>query len=261
MQVMRLLILTILLFSTILASAQNKYTISGYIKDGSTGEALIGASVMVEENGKGAVANVYGFYSITLEEGDYHLLSRYVGYDDWKKEISLQSDMRVNIEIQPSAELMEEVVVEAEATDKNTTGTQMGEFNLSIDKVKKLPAFMGEVDVMKTVQLLPGVQSGGEGNTGFYVRGGGPDQNLILLDEAPVYNASHLFGFFSVFNADAVKNVKLIKGGMPANYGGRLSSVMDITMKDGNYKELKSSGGIGLIASRFTIEGPIKKDT
>lgn len=241
--------------------AQQKFTVSGYVKDGTTGEALIGAAVYVEESGKGTVTNVYGFYSLTIEEGIYHLKSKYVGYDDWTKEILLKSDQRINIEIQPSAALMEEVVIQAEATDNNTSGTQMGEMTLNMDKVKTLPAFMGEVDVLKTVQFLPGVQSGGEGNTGFYVRGGGPDQNLILLDEAPVYNASHLFGFFSVFNADAIKNVKLIKGGMPANYGGRLSSVLDISMKDGNYKEFHGAGGIGLIASRFTVEGPLKIDT
>jgi len=249
------------LLLTTITFSQDKFTVSGYVKDAATGEALIGASVYVVELGQGSATNVFGFYSITVDAADYNLKVSYVGYDDWKQSITLDKDVRLNIEINPSSELMDEVVIEAEAQDENTTGTQMGQIDLNVDKIKTLPAFMGEVDVIKTIQLLPGVQSAGEGNTGFYVRGGGPDQNLILLDEATVYNASHLFGFFSVFNADAIKNVKMIKGGMPANYGGRLSSVLDITMKDGNYKEVHGEGGIGLIASRLTVEGPIKKDT
>lgn len=256
-----LLIISFLLTVSFCVNGQEKYTISGYIKDAGTGEVLIGSSVYVEELGKGVAANVYGYFSLTVEAGTYNVVARFVGYDDWKQHLVLDADKKLSIELKASSELMDEVVVEAEAVDKNTTGTQMGEVNLNMDKIKTLPAFMGEVDILKTVQFLPGVSSGGEGNTGFYVRGGGPDQNLILLDEAPVYNASHLFGFFSVFNADAIKNVKMIKGGMPANYGGRLSSVLDISMKDGNYKEYHGSGGIGLIASRMTVEGPIKKDT
>lgn len=242
-------------------TAQEKHTISGYIKDAGTGEVLIGSSIYIKELGKGVVTNVYGFYSLTLETGDYNVIARYVGYADLIQAVKLDADLRINIELTISSDIMDEVIIEAEAVDNNTTGTQMGEINLNMDRVKTLPAFMGEVDILKTVQFLPGVSSGGEGNTGFYVRGGGPDQNLILLDEATVYNASHLFGFFSVFNADAIKNVKMIKGGMPANYGGRISSVLDINMKDGNYKEYHASGGIGLIASRLTIEGPLKKDT
>ena len=169
--------------------------------------------------------NVYGYYSITVESGVYNVIARYVGYADFEQALAFDDDVRLNIELMVLSDIMDEVIVEAEAVDNNTTGTQMGEINLNMDRVKTLPAFMGEVDILKTVQFLPGVSSGGEGNTGFYVRGGGPDQNLILLDEATVYNASHLFGFFSVFNADAIKNVKMIKGGMPANYGGRISSV------------------------------------
>lgn len=257
MKKIALIALLLFLFSSVFG--QN-YTISGYVKDGKTGEALIGANVFIKELSKGVATNVYGFYSITVPKGSYTFVSRFVGYDDYTQNITLDKDLRINVELNESSQVMQEVVVEAEA-GKNTEGTQMGQFDLSVDKIKTLPAFMGEVDVLKTIQLLPGVQSSGEGNTGFYVRGGGPDQNLILLDEAPVYNASHLFGFFSVFNADAIKNVTLIKGGMPANYGGRLSSVLDITMKDGNYKEVHGQGGIGVIASRFTVEGPIKKDT
>jgi hypothetical protein len=242
-------------------TAQEKHTISGYIKDAGTGEVLIGSSIYIEELEKGVATNVYGYYSLTVESGVYNVIARYIGYADLRQTVTLDDDVRLNIELIVLSDIMDEVIIEAEAVDNNTTGTQMGEINLNMDRVKTLPAFMGEVDILKTVQFLPGVSSGGEGNTGFYVRGGGPDQNLILLDEATVYNASHLFGFFSVFNADAIKNVKMIKGGMPANYGGRISSVLDINMKDGNYKEYHASGGIGLIASRLTIEGPLKKDT
>jgi len=243
------------------AYAQETHTVSGYIKDASSGEALIGASIFLEEEGKGAATNVYGYYSFTVPSGSYHVKISYVGYEDYKSVIDLEKDLRLNIELNAMSDVLNEVLIEAEASDQNTTGTQMGEIDLDMQKVKTLPAFMGEVDILKTIQYLPGVQSGGEGNTGFYVRGGGPDQNLILLDEATVYNASHLFGFFSVFNADAIKNVKLIKGGMPSNYGGRLASVLDITMNDGNYKSYHAEGGIGLIASRLTVQGPIKKDT
>ena len=249
-----------LIFTLALFNAQN-HTLSGYIKDAESGEALIGASVYIEGENKGASTNVYGFYSITLKEGLHKVKYSYVGYENIIKEVDFNDHIRLNIELSESKDLLEEVVVEARQTDENTTGTQMGQVELSMDKIKTIPAFMGEVDVLKTIQFLPGVSSGGEGNTGFYVRGGGPDQNLILLDEATVYNASHLFGFFSVFNADAIKNVKLIKGGMPSNYGGRLSSVLDITMKDGNYKSFHADGGIGLIASRLTLQGPIKEDT
>ena len=257
----RMLLVLMCCLSVFNVIAQDKFTISGYIKDAGTGEALIGASIYIEETKKGTAANVYGFYSMTLEAGTYTLKSSYIGYQDYSQSITLDKDFRINLELAESSTVMDEVVIEAEASDENTRGTQMGQVDLDVARIKSLPAFMGEVDILKTIQLLPGVQSGGEGNTGFYVRGGGPDQNLILLDEAPVYNASHLFGFFSVFNADAIKNVKMIKGGMPANYGGRLSSVLDITMKDGNYKEYHAEGGVGLIASRFTVEGPIKEDT
>lgn len=239
----------------------SQYTISGYVKDASSGEALIGASVYIENQKIGVATNIYGFFSLSAKEEKCDIKISYVGYEDYKTSIIIEQHTRINIELIDKSGVLQEVIVEAEASDNNTTGTQMGEIELSMDKLKTLPAFMGEVDILKTIQYLPGVQSGGEGNTGFYVRGGGPDQNLILLDEATVYNASHLFGFFSVFNADAIKNVKLIKGGMPSNYGGRLASVLDITMKDGNYKSYHADGGIGLIASRLTVQGPIKKDT
>ena len=247
-------------FFPLFVVSQN-HTLSGYVKDSKTGEALIGVSIFIEKESKGVSTNVYGYYSISLNAGQYDVKYSYVGYSSVVKNVQFSESIRLNVELSESQDILDEVVVEAKESDENTKGTQMGKIDLSMDKIKTIPAFMGEVDVLKTIQFLPGVSSGGEGNTGFYVRGGGPDQNLILLDEATVYNASHLFGFFSVFNADAIKNVSLIKGGMPSNYGGRLSSVLDITMKDGNYKSFQADGGIGVIASRLTLQGPIKEDT
>ncbi len=256
-------ILIYLLFSCFFISAQQKknYTISGYVKDASNGEISIGASVYIKELLKGGSTNQYGFYSITVEEGTYTLVSTYVGYEEFLKPIQLNQDLRINIELKPAAINVSEVEVSSERADKNISSTSVGSVKLEMQEIKKIPAFLGEVDILKTIQLLPGVKSAGDGNTGSYVRGGGPDQNLILLDEAVVYNASHLLGFFSVFNGDAIKSVNLIKGGMPAQYGGRLASVLDISMKEGNNKEYHADGGIGLISSRLTIEGPIKKDT
>ncbi len=245
------------------ANAQQKksYTISGYVKDAANGEVSIGASVYIKELLKGGSTNQYGFYSITVEEGDYTLVSTYVGYTNFIKPIKLDKDMRINIDLQSTAINVAAVEVSSERADKNVSSSTVGSVKLDMEEIKKLPAFLGEVDVLKTIQLLPGVKSAGDGNTGSYVRGGGPDQNLILLDEAVVYNASHLLGFFSVFNGDAIKNVNLVKGGMPAQYGGRLASVLDITMKEGNNKEYHAEGGIGMVSSRLTIQGPIKKDT
>lgn len=260
---MKSIVIVVILLSLLISSitAQEKsVTLSGYVKDGKSGEVLIGATIYVDSIGKGATTNLYGYYSLTIPQGTYTFRYSFIGFEDLKKHIVLTTDQRVSVDLLENSKVMKEVVIEGKA-NQNTESTQMGQVELNVEKIKSLPAFMGEVDILKTIQLLPGVQSAGEGNTGFYVRGGGPDQNLILLDEAPVYNASHLFGFFSVFNADALKNVNMIKGGMPANYGGRLSSVLDISMKDGNYKEYHVEGGIGLIASRFTAEGPIKKDT
>ena len=253
--------LALLVLCSLTLSAQDKFTISGYIKDATSGEDLIGANVfLVSDPGTGTVTNVYGFYSITLPAGDYQVGISYLGYESTERTIRLTEDVPLNIELNPSAIFTEEVVIKAERADENVQSTQMGTTELGIEEVKTIPALLGEVDVLKTLQLLPGVQSAGEGNSGFYVRGGGPDQNLILLDEAVVYNTGHLFGFFSVFNADAIKNTTLIKGGMPARYGGRLSSVLDISMKEGNNKEWHGAGGIGLIASRFTLEGPLVKE-
>jgi hypothetical protein len=214
-----------------------------------------------EEERKGVVTNAYGFFSITLEKGDYQMTVKYLGFNDYTQDITLDKDIRVNISMKEKAVTAKEVEIVGEKSDENVTKSEMGTMTLEVEKIKALPSFMGEMDILKTIQLLPGVQSAGEGNTGFYVRGGGPDQNLVLLDEAVVYNTGHLFGFFSVFNGDAIKNVELIKGSMPAQYGGRLSSVLDVQMKDGNTQKTQVEGGIGLIASRLTIQGPIKKDT
>ncbi len=240
--------------------AQSKYTVSGYVKDKKNGESLFGVNVYIKETMKGAATNEYGFYSLTVPAGNYTLTASFLGYQNNEQSISLTSDLRINIELGTSEIVTQIVEVTGERRDKNVESTRMGTIDLPIEQVKSIPALMGEVDIFRTLQLLPGVMSAGEGNSGFYVRGGGPDQNLILLDQAVVYNPGHLFGFFSVFNSDAIKNVNLIKGGMPANYGGRLSSVVDVSMKEGNMKKYNVEGGIGLISSRLTVQGPIKKD-
>ena len=252
------LLINLMFLSALLA--QKKYTISGYVKDGN-GESLIGTNVYAKENLKGVSTNHYGFYSLTLDEGTYNIVVSFIGFQDYEKEVVLDKNLSLNVELQPNFITTQEVVISAKAADQNIQSTEMGKIDVPIEAIKTLPAFFGEVDVLKAIQLLPGVQSSGEGNTGFYVRGGGPDQNLVLLDEATVYNAGHLFGFFSVFNADAVKSVELTKAGMPANYGGRLASVLDVHMKDGNMKKYEVEGGVGLIFSRLTVQGPIKKDT
>ncbi|MFI5203644.1 MAG: carboxypeptidase-like regulatory domain-containing protein [Flavobacteriales bacterium] len=241
--------------------AEKKHTLSGYINDKATGEILFGAGVYVKEINKAIYSNEYGFYSVTLPEGIYHVKLIYIGYKNWEQEIDLKNDLRLNISMVPEATELEEVIISEERRDENVQSTDLGRNEISIEKAKSLPAFMGEVDILKTIQLLPGVLSAGDGNSGFYVRGGGPDQNLILLDEAVVYNASHLFGFFSVFNSDAVQNLELYKGSMPSQYGGRLASVLDISMKEGNSHKFSAEGGIGIISSRLTLQGPIKKDT
>ncbi len=240
--------------------AQNKYTISGYIKDSLNGETLIGATITVQGQTKGISSNLYGFYSITLDEGKYILICSFIGFRLKAVTIDLKADIKINFEVIPKINLSQEVVVSSKKRDANVKNAQMGKFTLPIEQIKSIPAFLGEVDLLKTIQFLPGVRNAGEGSAGIYVRGGGPDQNLILLDDAPVYNTGHLFGFFSIFNADAIKNVTLIKGGMPAQYGGRLSSVLDVSMKEGNNQKLQVDGGIGVIASRLSIQGPIKKN-
>jgi len=252
-----LFILFILSFTIL--SAQN-FSISGSIKDAANGETVIGATVYLKEINKSVFTNQYGFYSLSAPKGKYTLVVSYIGFKTVSQEIDLDKNSTYNVSFSPAETNLDEVEVSTKGGNENVKNSQMGAVNLDMAEIKKLPAFMGEVDILKTIQLLPGVKNAGDGNTGFYVRGGGPDQNLILLDEAPIYNASHLMGFFSVFNGDAIKNVNLIKGGMPAQYGGRLSSVLDINMKDGNNQNFEVTGGIGLIASRLTIEGPIVKN-
>ncbi|MBA3830026.1 MAG: TonB-dependent receptor [Taibaiella sp.] len=250
--------LLIFLAASIPAMAQNKVTLSGYVKDAESGESLINAAVYVKESGLGCVTNSYGFYSITVPAGNYTVLISYVGYSTKDVKMELSSSKSYTAELAHTTDLKEVQITSRK--DANVKNTEMGTITLTIDKIKALPVLFGETDILKTLQLLPGVQSAGEGSSGFYVRGGGPDQNLVLLDEAVVYNTGHLFGFFSIFNSDAIKDVTLIKGGMPANYGGRLSSVVDISMKEGNMKEYHAEGGIGLISSRLMVQGPIKKD-
>ena len=234
--------------------------ISGHIKDAENGETLIGATLFVKKSAVGTISNNYGFYSITLSPGMYTLSYSFIGYQNVEKQIDLTDNMVIEIELMPETENLQEVMVTAEKANKNITRVEMGVEKLQPKTIKSIPALMGEVDLIKAIQLLPGVQSTSEGGSGFSVRGGTPDQNLILLDEATVYNASHLMGFFSVFNNDAVNDLKLYKGDVPAQYGGRLSSLLDVRMKDGNSKKFSGAGGIGTISSRLTLEGPIKKD-
>ena len=257
----QLSLLLVLVFFSSSTFAQETFTISGYIKDADSGEDLIGAYIYdFNDKGKGTSTNLYGFYSVSLPTGSYTMEVSYIGYQSLRFEVNLDEDISFDVELPQESFTSTEVVVTSERKDKNVQSTEMSTVNLQVEKIKVLPAFMGEVDILKTIQLLPGVQSAGEGNAGFYVRGGGPDQNLILLDDAVVYNSGHMFGFFSVFNADAIKNSKLIKGGMPAQYGGRLSSVLDVNMKEGNNRRFQVDGGIGLIASRLTLQGPIVKE-
>jgi len=240
--------------------AQQKFTINGYIKDSLSGETLIGANLAAKAEGRGVSSNLYGFYSLTLKKGKYNLLCSFVGYESKEIEIDLNANKELSIALLPYKATMKEVVVSTRKRDNNVKSAQMGKIDINVANARALPAFLGEVDLLKTLQLLPGVKNAGEGNAGFFVRGGNADQNLILLDDAVVFNPGHLFGFFSVINADAIKNVSLIKGGMPAQYGGRLSSVVDIAMKEGNLNKTQMDAGIGLIASRFSIQGPIKKN-
>lgn len=240
--------------------AQQKFTLSGYVKEKNTGEFIIDAIVQVKGQQKGVSTNEYGFFSLTLPAGDYTIVISSFGTKKTEVKVTLDKDQSLTTELEPESNQLEEV--EITTTNENQTVQEKPMSMLTVDmkKIKKLPAIFGEVDVLKSISLLPGIQSAGEGNSGFYVRGGAGDQNLILLDEATVYNASHLFGFFSVFNSDAIKDIDVYKGGIPARYGGRLSSLLDVRMKDGNTKKFSGSGGLGLIASRLTFEGPIQKE-
>jgi hypothetical protein len=241
-----------------LTCAAQRATINGYIKDAATGESLIGATVMHEATLSGTTSNVHGFYSFTLRADTCTLIFSYVGYQPQRISFRLRRDTTVIINLDVANKL-DEVIVQATRGEEIQELTKMSSITITSEQIKAMPAFLGEVDVLKVLQLMPGVKSS-EGSTGMYVRGGGPDQNLMLLDGVPVYNAAHLFGFFSVFNADAISRVELLKGGFPARYGGRLSSVVDINMKDGNMKEFQGEGSIGIIAAKATVEGPIVKD-
>ena len=239
--------------------SQQKFTLSGTITEAQSGESVVGAKISIAILNLGATSNEYGFYSLTVPKGIYEVQFKAYGLKTITKQIDLNANQMFNFEMSDETEVLDEVEVNAKRGE-NVTSTKVGQMELEMEKIKTLPAFMGEVDIIKTIQLLPGVSSVSEGGQGFYVRGGGPDQNLVLLDEAQVYNASHLFGFFSVFNSDAVKSVNMIKGGMPANFGGRISSVLEVKMNEGNSKQFKVKGGLGLISSRLTFEGPIVKD-
>lgn len=251
----------LIFFSFVLqAFAQDKISISGYVKDASSGEVLIGATLQVKSNYRAVRTNTYGFFSLELEQANDSLFISYVGYQPLAVEVNADQQKRYSFELTPLGNTIEEVVVSGKKQNKNVTSPQMGAFNFTIEEIKNVPVIFGERDILKTIQTLPGVGKGGEGSSSFYVRGGGGDQNLILLDEATVYNASHLLGFFSTFNSDAIKDVELFKGGIPAQYGGRISSVMDIHMIDGNNKKFSGEGGLGLIASRLKLEGPLQRE-
>ncbi len=258
---MRYILFLLVSFLIVIDSiAQSKHTVNGYISEFGTGESLVGVNVFIQENkSQGTVSNNYGFYSITLPDGAYTLVYSYLGYNTVVKKINLDEDINLNISLRSGVEL-EEIVVTSEEIKKNVKSTEMGTQLMEAEAVKKMPALLGEVDILKSLQLMPGISSATEGAAGLYVRGGGPDQNLVLLDEAIVYNTGHLLGFFSVFNSDAIKNTKLIKGSMPAEYGGRISSVIDVQMKEGNDESYTMEGGVGLISSRFTLQGPIQKN-
>jgi hypothetical protein len=254
-------ILTFLLFlGSFTTFAQEKFTISGTISEADTGETLIGVNVIIPSLQTGTVTNQYGYYSITLPKGDYEIVYSSIGFASQKIQISLSENIKKDLELATDTESLDEVVIETDNERLDVRSSQMSANTLSTTTIKKISVVLGEVDVIKAITLLPGVTSAGEGASGFNVRGGAADQNLILLDEATLYNSSHLFGFFSVFNPDAIKDLTLYKGGIPARYGGRISSVLDIYQKDGNKREYHASGGIGLVASRLLLEGPIKKD-
>ena len=239
---------------------ENNYTISGYVKDAISQETLIGASILEVEGGKGTSTNVYGFFSLTLPAGKYTLVGSYIGYQSFRQEVDLQSDLELSISLEEGETLAEVVITAEQAGPSRHEESQMSVNQISMAKVKALPVLLGERDVLKIIQLLPGVQSGAEGTSGLYVRGGGPDQNLMLLDGVPIYNANHLFGFLSTFNGDAVKSASIIKGGFPARYGGRLSSIVDIRMKEGNMSEYHGNASLGIISGKLSVEGPIVKD-
>ena len=250
----------LLLASTIISFGQTKNTVSGYLKDVSDGEKLIGATVYVLETKSGTATNAYGFYSLTLPSGDYTLEFSYIGFEKKIQKITLTQNLQLDVELSSEAQELQAITVTSEGENARSQNLEMSVARLDISTIQKMPAFLGEVDVIKSLQSLPGVSTVGEGATGFNVRGGSVGQNLILQDEAPVYNSSHMLGFFSTFNPDAVKDTRLYKGAIPAKYGGRLASILDVRMKDGNNKAYETTGGIGTIFSRLSFEGPIVKE-
>jgi len=253
------LIVLLLIYISIDVFSQVRYTLNGYVKDSEDGEELIGVNVTIRELITGTTTNVYGFYSITLDAGKYQVIYSYIGYGSKFIDVTLDSNKEINVNLELKAFNLEEVVINADKLDANVTETSMSRINLDVRQIEKLPALFGEPDIIKIIQMLPGVISAGEGTSSYYVRGGSADQNLILIDEAPIYDPSHLFGLFSVFNADAIKDSELFKGGIPPRYGGRLSSILDIRTKDGNNKKFSGSAGIGALASKLLLEGPITK--
>ncbi|UKJ06751.1 TonB-dependent receptor [Solitalea lacus] len=254
------LFLSLLISFSVNAQTKEKTTISGYVKQAGNGESLIGVSVFLKESGKGTETNNYGFYSMSVTPGEYTVVFQYLGYKSIERKLKIIEPSTLNISLESEEKQMDEVTVSAAGVKKNVTSMEMGINKLEMRSMKKMPALMGEVDIVRSIQLLPGISTVGEGSSGFNVRGGSVDQNLILLDESPVYNSSHLFGFFSVFDPDAVKDVKLIKGGIPATYGGRLSSILDVRMKEGNVNNFSTSGGIGTVSARALVEAPIVKN-
>lgn len=257
---MRIRFLYVLLIINLLGFSQKQFTLSGTISESGGQETLIGANIIFPELSIGTTTNEYGFYSITLDPGTYNVVVSYIGYESLKRTITLDGNKTLNISITELADNLDEVILENNIERVNIKTTQMSVNALSANTIKQIPVVFGEADVIKSITLLPGVSNGGEGSGGFNVRGGTTDQNLILLDEATLFNSSHLFGFFSVFNPDAIKNIKLYKGGIPAKYGGRVASVLDIYQKEGNKNEFHGNGGIGLVASRVLLEGPLKKN-
>ena len=257
---MRRIIFLFLLLNFNFIYTQNSFTISGYVQDNSNNELIIGASVIVKELQIGTVTNNYGFFSLTLVEGDYDLIFQSLGFEDQSLNFSLNRNISVNIFLNENIESLDEVILSKNIEDVDVELPLLSMNILSGKTIRQTPVVFGESDLLKTIQLLPGVSSAGEGASGFNVRGGAADQNLILFDEAIIYNSSHLFGLFSVFNSDAIKEVKLYKGGIPSSYGGRISSVLDVYQKDGNNQKLQANGGIGSISSRFLVEGPIQKN-
>ena len=252
-------ILFLLLCINLYGNSQERFTLSGTVFENQGNETLIGANIIIDKLKTGTISNEYGFYSITLAKGVYELTISNIGYSTIKKTIILDKDIIKDFTLSEATEALDEVLIETNIESLNIRTPQMSVNSLTASSIKQIPVVFGEADVIKAITLLPGVSSGGEGAAGFNVRGGAADQNLILLDEATIFNSSHLFGLFSVFNPDAIKSLKLYKGGVPAKYGGRVASVLDIYQKEGNKNEFKANGGVGLVASRLLLEGPLKK--